>query len=227
MPPPSPLQHLLEHDALGHATLLVGGSAAERIEVAEAVIQTLGVAPADVIRLAGVPNIETVRRALERLHLKPFQSPWVLGILEGVDEWSVEAANTILKTLEEPPAHAKLLLLAAHDASLLPTIRSRVSRIQLTSHPASPVGPEEAEIPALRELATQPLSESFTRIAALAEQPGVQATLASWIGQEATAAGRSQLLKRRTALASHPVNKRLTLEAVLLEYKHLQSLQPE
>ncbi len=42
-----------------------------------------------------------------------------------------EAANSLLKVLEEPPAHAHLILLAEHVGELLPTIRSRCATVRL------------------------------------------------------------------------------------------------
>lgn len=51
-----------------------------------------------------------------------------------------EAANSLLKVLEEPPAHAHLILLAEHVGELLPTIRSRCAVVRLGALP-----PEELE----------------------------------------------------------------------------------
>lgn len=50
-----------------------------------------------------------------------------------------EAANALLKVLEEPPEYAHLLLLAENPSDLLPTIRSRTSRIQLYALPAKQI----------------------------------------------------------------------------------------
>ena len=47
-----------------------------------------------------------------------------------------EAANSLLKLLEEPPAHAHLMLLAEHAGELLPTIRSRCAVVRLGALPA-------------------------------------------------------------------------------------------
>ena len=46
-----------------------------------------------------------------------------------------EAANSLLKVLEEPPAHAHLILLAEHVGELLPTIRSRCAVVRLGALP--------------------------------------------------------------------------------------------
>ncbi|HEY0784919.1 MAG TPA: DNA polymerase III subunit delta', partial [Acidobacteriaceae bacterium] len=47
-----------------------------------------------------------------------------------------EAANSLLKVLEEPPAHASLLLLTSNAQELLPTIRSRAALYTLSALPA-------------------------------------------------------------------------------------------
>ena len=39
-----------------------------------------------------------------------------------------EAANSLLKVLEEPPSYAHIILMAEHPGELLPTIRSRCAR---------------------------------------------------------------------------------------------------
>lgn len=52
-------------------------------------------------------------------------------IIDTADEMNVAAANALLKTLEEPPAGATLLLLSAAPGRLLPTIRSRCRRLDL------------------------------------------------------------------------------------------------
>ena len=47
-----------------------------------------------------------------------------------------EAANSLLKVLEEPPAHANIILLAENLGDLLPTIRSRANIFQAGRDPA-------------------------------------------------------------------------------------------
>ncbi|MDA7425241.1 DNA polymerase III subunit delta' [Thalassococcus lentus] len=52
-------------------------------------------------------------------------------IVDSADELNVQAANAILKMLEEPPARTTLLLIAHQPAGLLPTIRSRCRELRL------------------------------------------------------------------------------------------------
>jgi DNA polymerase-3 subunit delta' len=52
-----------------------------------------------------------------------------------------EAANSLLKVLEEPPSHALIILLAENPGELLPTIRSRTSLIRLGAIPTEQIEP--------------------------------------------------------------------------------------
>src|SRR5262249_28548101 len=56
---------------------------------------------------------------------------WRVAIVDTADDMNANAANAILKLLEEPPSRAMLLLLAARPGQLLPTIRSRCQRLEL------------------------------------------------------------------------------------------------
>ena len=57
-------------------------------------------------------------------------------IVDAADEMNVSAANALLKTLEEPPERATLLLVSHQPSRLLPTIRSRCRTLRL--HPLAP-----------------------------------------------------------------------------------------
>ena len=63
---------------------------------------------------------------LETVDLKPFQYEKKIYIIEKADTLNIQSQNALLKTLEEPPAHAVFLLLAERAEAFLPTILSRV-----------------------------------------------------------------------------------------------------
>ena len=72
-------------------------------------------------------TIEDVReQLLETVDLKPFQYEKKIYIFEKADTLNIQSQNALLKTLEEPPAHAVFLLLAERAEAFLPTILSRV-----------------------------------------------------------------------------------------------------
>ena len=72
-------------------------------------------------------TIEDVReQLLETVDLKPFQYEKKIYIIEKADTLNIQSQNALLRTLEEPPAHAVFLLLAERAEAFLPTILSRV-----------------------------------------------------------------------------------------------------
>lgn len=75
-------------------------------------------------------KIEAVREIDKFLHLKPLEGRHRIAIIEEADSLTTEAANAMLKTLEEPPANGRLFLLAIHERTLLPTILSRCAKIR-------------------------------------------------------------------------------------------------
>lgn len=78
-----------------------------------------------------VIGVDDVREIGGFLSMTPAEGGWRAVIVDAADEMNVNAANAVLKVLEEPPARA-LLFLVAHNADrLLPTIRSRCRRIDL------------------------------------------------------------------------------------------------
>ena len=57
--------------------------------------------------------------------IKPYSSPYKVYIINDAEKMTAQAQNAILKTLEEPPEYAVILLLTTNLNSLLPTILSR------------------------------------------------------------------------------------------------------
>jgi len=77
-------------------------------------------------------KIEDVRWLKERVFVKPYQSNRKLFVIEQAHRLTTEAANALLKTLEEPPAGVLIILISENTRSLLPTIVSRCKRIRIT-----------------------------------------------------------------------------------------------
>lgn len=75
--------------------------------------------------------VDDVRAAAGFLRLTPGEGGWRVLIVDRVDEMNRNAANALLKLLEEPPARAVLLLVCDAPGRLLPTLRSRCRRLTL------------------------------------------------------------------------------------------------
>jgi DNA polymerase-3 subunit delta' len=76
-------------------------------------------------------TIQPMRSLKERASLKPLKGSWRVFLIDGIDRANPQAANSLLKTLEEPPPHLILILTARNPYDLLPTIRSRSVPFQL------------------------------------------------------------------------------------------------
>ena len=82
-------------------------------------------------RFAASILIDEVRRLRSFLGLTAADNAWRVVIVDAADELNINAANALLKSLEEPPARALFLLIASEPSRLLPTIRSRCRRLDL------------------------------------------------------------------------------------------------
>ena len=76
-------------------------------------------------------TIDDVREVQRQVSLKPYEGACIVIIFDGAEAMSLDAANALLKTLEEPPPQVLLLLLTANEEALLSTIRSRCRTLTL------------------------------------------------------------------------------------------------
>jgi DNA polymerase III subunit delta' len=83
-------------------------------------------------RFAASIPVDEVRRLKSFLGLTAGENAWRIVIVDSADELNLNAANALLKSLEEPPARALFLLVASEPSRLLPTIRSRCRRLDLS-----------------------------------------------------------------------------------------------
>src|SRR5580698_2787318 len=70
-------------------------------------------------------TIQQMRLLKERAQMKPLKGSWRVFLIDGIDRANEQAANSLLKTLEEPPPHLILIMTARNPYDLLTTIRSR------------------------------------------------------------------------------------------------------
>jgi DNA polymerase III subunit delta' len=79
-----------------------------------------------------------VRTLIQRSHYLPNEAPKKIFIITAAS-FMKEAANSLLKVLEEPPATVHLILLAENPGELLPTIRSRCATVRLGALPVEEI----------------------------------------------------------------------------------------
>ena len=129
-------------------------------------------------RLRSEIVVDSARDVADFLRLTPAEGGWRIVVVDGAEHLNRNAANALLKVLEEPPPRAVLLLVCASPGRLLPTIRSRCRRLRLgelgradmervLAHCLPDVDPAE-------RTALAALSGAPGRALALAEEQGVE-----------------------------------------------------
>ncbi len=143
-------------DRLAHAYLFVGPKGSQKVETALAIAKMLncqgpdipedgfcGQCPACVkITKGNHPDvmvlergedasikIEPIRALISRIQLRAFEAQYKIFILKDAETLTVEAANALLKTLEEPSKDSLLILTSSVIERILPTIRSRCQTV--------------------------------------------------------------------------------------------------
>lgn len=118
-------------------------------------------------------TVETIRKLTQFMSHTPALGGARVAIIDTADDLNRNAANALLKVLEEPPANTLLLLLSAAPGRLLATIRSRCRRIDLRAV-------ETTEICALLEAEGLASGDEVKRIADHADgRPGYALKLAA------------------------------------------------
>ena len=163
------LQRSLETGSLAHAYLLVGpphvGKMTLALNLAQALncpaeerpcgecascrkIASAGHSDVQVIRLlapdedsaeAKLISTEQIKEMQHSASLPPFEGKCKIFIIEGAELLSTEAANRMLKTLEEPISTVVFILLAVNDRLLPATVVSRCQRLELAPLPVAEV----------------------------------------------------------------------------------------
>lgn len=154
----SVLRHALANDRLAHAYLFVGpdgvGKKLTALTLAQAIFcQQKSFDPCDkcpscfkvknrchpdlfFLSSEGASiKIDQIRGLQKQISLKGIESHKKLAILDGVEKMTPEAANAFLKTLEEPPVDAVIILITAQPSALLGTVISRCQLLRFLPLP--------------------------------------------------------------------------------------------
>ncbi len=154
------LQRSLEADLLAHAYLMVGpphvGKMTLALNLAQALncdaaerpcgecvacqkiasgnhadVQVIGLTQDENSAEAKLISIDQIREMQHSASLPPFEGKFKVFIIEDAELLSIEAANCLLKTLEEPADRIVFILLTVNDELLPETVVSRCQRLEL------------------------------------------------------------------------------------------------
>ncbi|MBD3366447.1 hypothetical protein GF360_03885 [candidate division WWE3 bacterium] len=217
--------------------LIHGGSAASR---EKGITKILKNAQVDTSQIKNNPDIKIlknkkgkksigigqVRQAIKFLSQKPYMSRRKFVIVKNAHFLTRQAQNSFLKTLEEPPQYATLILETANKKELLDTILSRCQQIKIA--PAAREVEQAQALPKIKrlslgkkmELAEKLAKKSHTEVASLLERwIESERALLRESSQEDVIKNLKVLEQVRQDLTSTNVNLQLALEFLLLKLK--------
>ena len=129
-------------------------------------------------RLRSEIVVDSARGVADFLRLTPAEGGWRIVVVDGAEHLNRNAANALLKVLEEPPPRAVLLLVCTSPGRLLPTIRSRCRQLRLSELKPADVDRVLAgclpDMDAAERAALAALSGAPGRALALAEEQGAE-----------------------------------------------------
>lgn len=123
----SVLEGAIKQENIAHAYLFAGSRGIGKTTIARIFAHEIGTSDNDLYEIDAASNrgIDDIRELREGVLALPFESKYKVYIIDEVHMLTKEAFNALLKTLEEPPAHA-LFILATTELEKLPeTIISR------------------------------------------------------------------------------------------------------
>lgn len=83
-------------------------------------------------RAGGQIPADSARRLIQSFRLTAGEGAWRVAVIDAADDLNRYAANILLKLIEEPPKRTAIFLVSHNPGRLLPTIRSRCSRLAFT-----------------------------------------------------------------------------------------------
>lgn len=237
-------KRLVKNDTLGHAYLLHGPDVPGQFAFAKALANFLETKEwsnptnrplLDAKFVDGTAQdlgVDVAREFSEFLYRQPVASPRRTLIVGSAAELTTQAQNALLKIVEEPPAHALIVLTVRDSNSLLPPLRSRLQAFYVAA-PGALGGPATPVEERARELVEQFLLANAAGRSTLIKQmveadkeddveksSKIVDTFVSYLiaelakKPEAHARVLTEALKRQAAMADYSTSKKLQLEAL-------------
>lgn len=224
-------ENLLKHDSLGHAYLFTGPDSSGKKIFAENVCTLLTGKGFE-----NNPNLKFVRSNTEKgdykiyiedirslksfMSLKPHSSEYKLAMIDGADAMTAEAANAMLKILEEPPKRSILILISSKPKVLPKTILSRCETVVFPPQPETQTGEMSKALAELRKVARYGMAERIKYAKEIHERENYAELVNLWL--------RSLRLQLSEKPKSAPILRRLLNLSYIVsqpQYNHRVALE--
>lgn len=235
------LKNLIKNDALGQAYVFFGPQVAELFSIARQLANFLehkkwqepGKVLLDARFIDGEAQnlgVDEARQFSEFLYRHPVESPRRTLVVSSAHELTPQAQNAILKLVEEPPAHALIILTLRDTGALLVPLLSRLQKIYVSGSGEGSLSETEQRAAELVEkflLSSGPARDAFIKDLVAQDKETVEKsakivdtflrTLIVELAKrpEQNARALREALRRQTAISDYSTNKKLQLEALL------------
>lgn len=174
----------------------------------------------------GEIKISVVRELIRAINLTPGHGEKKIAIVKNADKLNIQAANTLLKTLEEPPENTIIILLSS-DLKLLPTI---ISRCQIIRFPDRISDEDPSIIENLDLIKKEDLKKIFAVANRLSEEENLENFLDSILvtlrknlseKSEVTVVEKMKAVFEAKRNINITNNRRLVLENLFIKLKYI------
>jgi len=177
---PKFFQNQIKNKKLSHAYLILVSPFGERKEIFDNLKKIIPTNKEDLHLIEDSSiKINQIRGFKHNLSLKPFKSFYKIAVILYGEGLTLEASNSLLKTLEEPPGQALIFIFVADKEMLLPTILSRCQVLRLNVAIVNKINFLE-KTPDLGEISKMNLVERFDWAKKIAESENLEKIILSW-----------------------------------------------
>lgn len=221
------LQKQINQKTLSHAYLIMGQNQEQKKEILEKFITHLKIQNPDILKTElskdGKISITQIRNLQHQINLKPYSSVYKIAVIPNADNLTSEAANALLKVLEEPPAHSILILFGTNLENIFSTLISRCQKIIMPPGEFE-ISKELQEKYNIEKILKADLKDKFAAADKIAKEENIMPILNYWLLQLKEKIlyenrARDYILKiwETQKILKTNVNKSLLLENLVLE----------